>query len=147
MISRRRLLGLAGGIAVIAATSGASFAILKKIVTEEDYIVAVLQHYLGNTPHNKEDLRSFASAYKHAVTVRRKQRVAALSERLYFSSEFRRWLPDQFDAIDRMERLMFSEFLLRTDHFDTARKPGAPLAYAGYDGPIVCNPLARFRDA
>lgn len=147
MITRRRFFALAGGVGALGALGAGSWAALKSVVSDEDYIVAVLRHSLRDVPYRQTDLRDFASAYKGFVSVRRKQRIAAVSETLYYSKAFRRIFPDQFDGIERMERMIFSEFILRTNFFAPDRDQAQPLTYTGYDGPIVCNPLARFREA
>jgi hypothetical protein len=49
--------------------------------------------------------------------------------------------------IEHDERMMFSAFLLSTDFFDPGRAPAAPLVYRGYNGPLICNPLAQLRDS
>ena len=141
MISRR------GALGATALLAGGAWANLATILSDEDYVCAVLGRNLRGFTFNNSDLRSFARDYKGEIDVRLTQRLASVFGALYFSKLLRQGLaPAKFARIEHKERMMFSAFLLSTDFFDPGRAPAAPLVYRGYDGPPTCSPLAQLRD-
>jgi len=145
MVSRRQILWLGAFFTVVVVT-GMGASLFR--ATRAKHIKSVLRRYLGNLQYRNEDIEKFSRDFAEFATFGKLQRALFAMEPIEFPRLIaQQLLPRQFSILERSERIIFSNFLLSTNYFETNRGKGSYLTYNGFDGPILCNPLAVFRDS
>ncbi len=146
LLSRRNLLVGAGAFTAFAGIGGA-------IIAQRDgagLVEYVVRKHLGDIPADDETIRTFARdfmAEEQDLTRYREFSMIAHFREVFMSDLLRPIMPNgPKKKLEKMERRIFTDFLLSTDFF-YREDDTAPVHYVALANPHTAgcaNPLARF---
>ena len=141
-LSRRAVLGLAGGCVASAALAYAGV----RSISDEDLVLATLRRYLGDVKISDEHLRAFTLEFRKRnpwdFPTEKLADAATLFEGLGLGDVVRTLLPvDDATRMERFERWLLADFHLLTDY---AWRSGPEEAVTFSGGQPCVNPFANF---
>jgi hypothetical protein len=136
---------LIGGAALVTFGSAGALWVVLRSADSSEWIEAVVRKNLPNVRLDEASLSSFAAGMARAAEFRSKK-IALAVELDALAPTVVRLAPEVQEKIERLERVVMSEFLIRSNFF-RVDDPRTQTIVCGEALPACANPFAVFRTA